>query len=103
MVTRQDFDRAKGRPTKRRMPYPSATAVRYDGELGYIVVSFGPDLEVAIKPEDVESLRQITPAELALAEVVPSGLALRFPGPADDLYLPPLLKRFRQPWRRRER
>lgn len=103
MVTRQDFDRAKGRIGKRRMPYPSATAVRYDGELGYIVVSFGADLDLAIKPEDIASLRQIRPAELAGAEVAPSGLALRFPGPADDLYLPPLLKRLRQPWRRRER
>ena len=103
MVTRQDFDRAKGRTGRRRMSYPGATAVRYDPGLAYVVVSFGSDLELAIKPEDIEGLRQLGPAELARAEVVPSGLALRFPGPAADLYLPPLLKRFRQPWRRRER
>lgn len=107
MVTRQDFDRAKGRTGKRRAPYPSATSVRYDRELGYVVVSFGADLDLAIKPEDLDLLAQIGADELARVEIAPSGLALRFPGPGPgpeiELYLPPLLKRFRRPWRRHER
>jgi hypothetical protein len=103
MVTRQDLDRARGRTGKPRMSYPGATAVRYDRELGYVVVSFGADLDLAIKPEDVEGLGQVAPGELARVEIAPSGLALHFPGLASDLYLPPLLRRLRKPWHRRER
>ena len=47
MVTRQDFDRAARRTTRRRTPYPVATAARYDRDLGYLVVSFGANLDLA--------------------------------------------------------
>ncbi|HKF64339.1 MAG TPA: DUF2442 domain-containing protein [Dongiaceae bacterium] len=94
MVTRQDFDRAAGRAGRRRAPYPVATAARYDGDLGYIVVSFGTGLDLAIVPQNFEALAQATPEELARIEISPSGLALRFPKLAAELYLPPLLKGF---------
>jgi hypothetical protein len=94
MVTRQDFDKAAGRASRRRAPYPPATAVRYDGDLGYVVVSFGAGLDLAIVPRDVAALAKATAEELASIEISPSGLGLRFPKLEAELYLPPLLKGF---------
>jgi Protein of unknown function (DUF2442) len=103
MVTRQDIDRARGRSTKRRCARPTATAARYDRALGAVVVSFGTDLDVAIKAQDIEGLARARPEELERIEISPSGLGLYFPGPKVDLYLPPLLGQFRRSRRRRER
>ena len=92
MVTRQDFDRVAGRAGRRRAPYPLATAARYDRDLGYVVVSFGADLDLAIAPQNFEALARATPEELGQIEIRPSGLALRFPRLEAEVYLPPLLK-----------
>ena len=92
MVTRQDFDRAAGRAGRRRALYPVATAARYDRDLGYLVVSFGPGLDLAIVPQNIGALAQATPEELERVEISPSGLGLHFPGLEAALYLPPLLK-----------
>ena len=92
MVKRQDFDRAAGRAGRRRAPYPVATAVRYDRDLGYVVVSFGTRLDLAIVPRNVRTLARATPEELDQIEISPSGLALRFPRLEAEVYLPPLLK-----------
>jgi len=94
VVTRQDLDRAAGRASRRRAPYPIATAVRYDRDLGYVVVSFGAGLDLAVVPRDIEALAQATPEELDRIEISPSGLGLRFPMLDAELYLPPLLKGF---------
>ena len=92
MVTRQEFDWAAGRATRRRAPYPIATAARYDRDLGYVVVSFGTSLDLAIVPRDFEALRQATPEDLDRIEISASGLALHFPRLGTGLYLPPLMK-----------
>jgi hypothetical protein len=94
VVTRQDFDRAAGRAGRRRAPYPIATAARYHRDLGYIVVSFGTSLDLAIVPRNVRTLARATPEELEWIEISPSGLALRFPRLEAELYLPPLLRGF---------
>ena len=94
MVTRQDFDRVAGRAGRRRAPYPLATAARYDRDLGYVVVSFGTRLDLAIVPRNVRTLARATPEELDQIEISPSGLALRFPRLEAGLYLPPFLKGF---------
>jgi hypothetical protein len=101
VVTRQDIDRARGRSATRRDSYPAATATRYDRELGSVVVSFGADLDLAIKAQDIDG--RARPEELARIEISPSGLSLYFPGLGIDLYLPPLLERLRRSGRRRER
>ena len=92
MVTRQEFDRAAGRAARRRAPYPAATAARYDRALGYVVVSFGAGLDLAIMPQNITALATATPEQLERIEISPSGLGLRFPRLEAALYLPPLLK-----------
>ncbi|HEX4570517.1 MAG TPA: DUF2442 domain-containing protein [Dongiaceae bacterium] len=99
MVTRQDFDGAARRSTRRRTPYPLATAARYDRDLGYLVVSFGANLDLAIAPQNIEALAQATPEELDQVEISSSGLGLRFPRLEAKLYLPPLLKGLHRSWR----
>jgi hypothetical protein len=94
MVTRQEFDRARGRTPERRDSYPAATAVRYDRDLGYIVVSFGSELDLAILPQQIGALARAKAEDLDRIEISPSGLGLRFPRLDTELYLPPLLKGF---------
>jgi hypothetical protein len=92
VVTRQEFDWAAGRATRRRAPYPIATAARYDRDLGYVVVSFGTSLDLAIAPREIEALAHARPEELDRIEISASGLALHFPRLGTGLYLPPLMK-----------
>ena len=79
-------------PAGAARPIPSPPRSATTRDLGYVVVSFGADLDLAIAPQNFEALARATPEELGQIEIRPSGLALRFPRLEAEVYLPPLLK-----------
>ena len=59
-----------------------------------VVISLASGLEIAFSPRDAQGLENARPADLAGAEISPSGLGVRFPKLDADLYIPALLEGF---------
>jgi len=93
-ISEKVFEAANRRGTELRGAFPAVVKVRYDHRIHRIVVSLETGLELAFSPKNAEGLEHAQPAELADAEVSPSGLGIHFPHLDADLYLPALLEGF---------
>ncbi|MGZ8341170.1 MAG: DUF2442 domain-containing protein, partial [Telluria sp.] len=74
--------------------FPAAVSVRYDRRIGRVVISFESGLEIAFPPRAVEGLENVRPADLAGAEISPSGLGVHFPVIDAAVYIPAILEGF---------
>ena len=93
-ITDVEFEAANRRGAAKKAAFPAAVAVRYDRRIARVVISLASGLEIAFSPRDAQGLENARPADLAGAEISPSGLGVRFPKLDADLYIPALLEGF---------
>ncbi len=93
-ITDVEFEAANRRGVAKKATFPAAVAVRYDRRIARVVISLASGLEIAFSPRDAQGLENARPADLAGAEISPSGLGVRFPKLDADLYIPALLEGF---------
>jgi hypothetical protein len=93
-VTDDAFDKANQRGAAKQAAYPAVVSVRYDKRVSRIIIALASGLELAFSPKHAQGLENAGPAELADAEITPSGLGVHFPHLDADLYLPALLEGF---------
>ena len=78
----------------KKAAYPAVVSVRYDRRVARIVIALASGLELAFSPKHAQGLENARPADLADAEITPSGLGVHFPRLDADLYIPALLEGF---------
>ena len=93
-ITDTSFEAANRRGAAKKSAFPAALAVRYDRRISRIVISLASGLEIAFAPRDVQGLEKAHPADLADAEISPSGLGVHFPKIDADIYIPALMEGF---------
>ncbi len=93
-ITDVVFDAANRRGAKKKAAFPAVISVRYDRRVARIVIALASGLELAFSPKQAEGLEHAHAADLANAEISPSGLGIHFPHLDVDLYLPALLEGF---------
>ena len=91
-ITETEFAVANHRGREMQATFPPAVAVRYDRRISRVVVTLVSGLQIAFAPRDVLGLKHARPADLADAEISPSGLGIHFPRLDADIYLPALLE-----------
>ncbi|EQD48536.1 hypothetical protein B1A_14006 [mine drainage metagenome] len=91
-ITDDTFDLANRRATAQKAAYPTAVSVRYDRRIARIVIVLASGLELAFSPKHAQGMENAHPADLADAEITPSGLGVHFPHLDADLYIPALLE-----------
>jgi hypothetical protein len=93
-ITDSEFDAANRRGAAKKAAFPAAVAVRYDRRIGRVVISLASGLQIAFAPRDVPGFEGARPADLADAEISPSGFGVHFPKLDADLHIPALLAGF---------
>lgn len=83
---------ANRRGAAKKAAYPAIVAVRYDRRIARIVIELDTGLALSFPPGKAQGLENARPADLAGAEISPSGLGIHFPKIDADLYLPGLLE-----------
>ncbi len=92
MAKNSEFKTAGKRMEKMRKAIPYAVAARYEPKLHRVLVTLNNHLEVAINPEQTQTLQGKPAAALKAIEISPSGYALFFPTLDDGIYLPGILQ-----------
>ena len=93
-ITKAQFEAANARGIKTKADFPAVVSVHYDRRIARIIVALASGLELAFSPKHAPGLAHARPADLAHAEISPSGLGIYFPVLDADLYLPSLLEGF---------
>jgi len=93
-ISEKVFEQANQRGAGVKAAFPTVVKVRYDQRIRRVVISLDTGLELAFSPKKAEGLENARPADLADAEISPSGLGIHFPHLDADLYLPALLEGF---------
>ncbi|WP_395406093.1 DUF2442 domain-containing protein [Pseudoduganella sp. UC29_106] len=93
-LTDDEFEAANSRAEALKAAFPPAIAVRYDRRVSRVVITLASGLQLAFAPRDVQGLEKAVPADLAEAQISPSGLGVHFPKLDADLYIPALLEGF---------
>jgi hypothetical protein len=75
-----------------RKTFPYAVAARYEARLHRILVTLSNHLEIAINPEQTQTLQGKSAASLRAIEILPAGYSLFFPALDDGIYLPGILE-----------
>lgn len=88
------LEAANRRADAKKAAFPAAISVRYDRRVARVVITLASGLELAFSPKHVQGLENAHPADLAEAEITPSGLGIHFPRLDADLYIPALLEGF---------
>ena len=91
-ISEEDFDAANRRAVQTKAKHAAATKVRYDARRKRIVLRLESGVELAFAPHLAQGLEGASAADLAGAQISPSGLGLHFPALDADLYLPGLLE-----------
>jgi len=93
-ITDTILEAANRRAAAKKAAFPTIVAVRYDRRIARVVISLASGLQLAFAPRDVEGLENARPADLAGAEISPSGLGVHFPKIDADIDIPALLDGF---------
>ncbi|MDR3517403.1 MAG: DUF2442 domain-containing protein [Azospirillaceae bacterium] len=93
MVSLEAFNQANARAAELAKG-PKATAVRYDSDIGRVVVSLSTGIDITFPPHAAQGLETAKPEQLDTIEITPSGFGLHFPKLDADIYLPALLEGF---------
>ncbi|MBI5750673.1 MAG: DUF2442 domain-containing protein [Hydrogenophilales bacterium] len=93
-VTDKEIKAANRRGAEKKAAFPTAVSVRYDRRVSRVVITLATGLELAFSPKHAQGLEHAHPADLADAEISPSGLGIHFPRLDADIYIPALLEGF---------
>lgn len=93
-ITDTILEAANRRAAAKKAAFPAVVAVRYDRRIGRVVISLASGLQLAFAPRDAQGLENARPADLADAEISPSGLGVHFPKIDADIDVPALLDGF---------
>ena len=93
-ITDKEFESANRRGAMKKGAFLVAVSVRYDRRVARVVITLATGLELAFAPKHAQGLEHTHPADLADAEITPSGLGIHFPRLDTDIYLPALLEGF---------
>ncbi|MGT2434118.1 DUF2442 domain-containing protein [Cupriavidus basilensis] len=93
-LTDAEIAAANARGAEKKAAVPVVVSVKYDRRVGRVVIALASGLELAFPPRAAQGLEHAHPADLADAEISPSGLGIHFPRIDADLYLPALLEGF---------
>ncbi len=93
-MTDETVAAASRRGAAKQAAYPGIVAVRYDRRIARIVIELDTGLALSFPPGKAQGLENARPADLAGAEISPSGLGVHFPKIDADLYLPGLIEGF---------
>ena len=93
-ITDKEFEAANRRGAEKKATFPVAVSVRYDRRVSRVVITLATGLELAFSPKHAQGLEHAHPADLADAEISPSGLGIHFPRLDADIYIPALLEGF---------
>ena len=93
-ITDEVLASSNRRAAARKAAFPLAVSVRYDRRVSRVVIKLNSGLELAFSPKQVQGLEHAHSADLADAEITPSGLGIHFPKLDADLYIPALLEGF---------
>ncbi|MHB8824690.1 MAG: DUF2442 domain-containing protein, partial [Thiobacillus sp.] len=93
-ITDEAFDAASGRAAAKKAAFPTVVSVRYDRRISRVVITLASGLDLAFSPKQAQGLEHAHSADLADAEITPSGLGIHFPQLDADLYIPALLEGF---------
>jgi hypothetical protein len=74
--------------------FPAAVSVHYDRRVARVVIVLASGLELAFSPKQAQGLELARPADLADAEISPSGMGIYFPHLDVDLYIPSMREGF---------
>ncbi len=93
-ITDEEFEAANRRGAEKKAAFPVAVSVHYDRRVSRVVITLATGLELAFSPKHAQGLEHAHPADLANAEITPSGLGIHFPRLDADIYIPTLLEGF---------
>lgn len=93
-ITDTILDAANRRAAAKKAAIPAVVAVRYDRRIARVVITLASGLQLAFAPRDAQGLENARPADLADAEISPSGLGVHFPKIDADIDIPALLEGF---------
>src|SRR5258708_7781075 len=93
-VTKDGYEAASRRASRRLRKSPCATSVRYERKSDRVVIGLSTGIEIAFRPRDAQGLELAKPHQLDATEISPSGLGIHFPKLDADIYLPALLEGF---------
>ena len=93
-VADKEIKAANRRGTEKKAAFLTAVSVRYDRRVSRVVITLATGLELAFSPKHAQGLEHAHPADLADAEISPSGLGIHFPRLDADIYIPALLEGF---------
>jgi hypothetical protein len=93
-ITDTILDAANRRAAAKKAAFPAVVAVRYDRRIARVVITLASGLQLAFAPRDAQGLESARPADLADAEISPSGLGVHFPKIDADIDIPALLNGF---------
>lgn len=88
----KQLDVARERGSARQASFPPAVAVRYDERSERIVITLTSGLDLAFAPAQAQGCEHASAADLAVAEISPSGLRVHFPRIDADIYIPALVE-----------
>lgn len=71
--------------------FPPATSAIYCKDTSRVVVTLVNGIELAFSPGRVKGLENAKPADLANAQIPPSGHGIHFPDIDADVYIPSLI------------
>lgn len=93
-ISEEAFALANKRAVQKRAHHPVAVTVRYDPGISRLVIELDSGIGITIPPQGLHGLEKAAPADLANAEISPSGLGIHFPALDADIYLPVVLEDF---------
>ena len=93
-ISEEVFTAANRRGESIKAAFPAAVAVRYDRSAKRLVISLSSGVDISFSPKQAQGLEAARPADLAGAQISPSGLGVHFPKLDADLYIPALLQGF---------
>jgi hypothetical protein len=93
-ITDTILDAANRRAAAKKATFPAVVSVRYDRRIARVVITLASGLQLAFAPRDAQGLESARPADLADAEISPSGLGVHFPKIDADIDIPALLNGF---------
>ena len=93
-ISDEEFTAANRRGESIKAAFPAAVAVRYDRSAKRLVISLSSGVDISFSPKQAQGLEAARPADLAGAQISPSGLGVHFPKLDAGLYIPALLEGF---------